>query len=71
MNIQYFTDDPLFILAIGILVVFVSIIGFRLHAFLALLLGAFVVALITPEAAVLLYQTGKGVSEAAAQRLAD
>ncbi|MEQ8414386.1 MAG: SLC13 family permease [Imperialibacter sp.] len=71
MNIQYFTDDPLFILAIGILVVFVSIIGFRLHAFLALLLGAFVVALITPEAAILLYQTGKGVSEAAAQRLAD
>ncbi|CAD5252754.1 Gluconate:H+ symporter, GntP family [Imperialibacter sp. EC-SDR9] len=71
MNIQYFTEDPLFILAIGILVVFVSIIGFRLHAFLALLLGAFVVALITPEAAILLYQTGKGVSEAAAQRLAD
>ncbi|WP_201568340.1 MULTISPECIES: SLC13 family permease [unclassified Imperialibacter] len=68
---QYFTEDPLFILAIGILVVFVSIIGFRLHAFLALLLGAFVVALITPEAAILLYQTGKGVSEAAAQRLAD
>ncbi|WOK07628.1 SLC13 family permease [Imperialibacter roseus] len=70
MNIQYFTEDPLFILAIGILVVFISIIGFRLHAFLALLLGAFVVALITPESAVLLYQMGKGASEASAQRLA-
>ena len=70
MEIQHLTDDPLFILAIGILVVVGGIIGLRLHAFLALLLGAFVVAILTPEAAIILYATGKGASLAEAQNLA-
>ena len=70
MEIQHLTDDPLFILAIGILVVVGGIIGLRLHAFLALLLGAFVVAILTPDAAIILYATGKGASLAEAQNLA-
>lgn len=70
MEIQHLTDDPLFILAIGILVVVGGIIGLRLHAFLALLLGAFVVAILTPESAIILYATGKGASLAEAQNLA-
>ncbi len=71
MEIQNFSDDPLFILAIGMLVVIGGIIGLRLHAFLALLLGAFVVALLTPESAIMLYATGIGVSLQDAQNLAN
>lgn len=71
MEIQHFTDDPLFILAVGILVVVGGIIGLKLHAFLSLLLGAFVVSLLTPEASVIMYVTGKGGSLAAAQNLAN
>ncbi len=70
MDILHLGEDPLFILTIGILVVFVGIIGFRLHAFLALLLGAFIVALITPEAAIVVYQMGKGLAVDAAQKYA-
>ena len=71
MELQSLTNDPLFILAIGILVVVGGIIGLRLHAFLALLLGAFVVALLTPEATIILYATGKGASLSEAQNLAN
>ena len=67
---QHLAQDPLFILAIGILVVVGGIIGLRLHAFLALLLGAFVVAFLTPESAIILYATGKGMSLSEAQNLA-
>ena len=69
MEIPSLTSDPLFILAIGILVVVGGIIGFRLHAFLALLVGAFVVALLTPDASIVAYITGKGGSLADAQKL--
>ncbi len=69
MDIPFLTNDPLFILAIGILVVVGGIIGFRLHAFLALLVGAFVVALLTPDASIITYITGKGGSLADAQKL--
>lgn len=40
--------DPFIILLTGMIVVVGCIIGLRLHAFIALLLGAFVVALLTP-----------------------
>ena len=63
-------QDPLFILAIGILIVVGGIIGLRLHAFLALLLGAFAVAILTPEALIILYATGKGLGPEAAHALA-
>ena len=43
--------DPLWLLALGMLVVVGAIIGLRLHAFLALLLAAAVVGVFTPRAA--------------------
>ena len=42
--------DPLLILLIGMLVVLGGILALRLHAFLALLLGALTVGLLTPQA---------------------
>src|SRR5437868_11589403 len=41
--------DPLWIFFIGTLVVLGAILGLRLHAFLALILGAFIVASLTPN----------------------
>nr|WKN39006.1 SLC13 family permease [Tunicatimonas sp. TK19036] len=61
--------DPLFILLIGVLIVVGGIIGLRLHPFLALLLGAFVVAELTPASALEQYVLSKGGTEAAAQAL--
>ncbi len=63
-------SDPLFILAVGILIVVGGIIGLKLHPFLALLLGAFVVALMTPAAAIEQYALAKGTAPAAALALA-
>src|SRR5690606_9400411 len=62
--------DPLLILGIGIIVVVGGIIGLRLHAFLALLFGAFVVAILTTDAAIIGYVTTKGGSIAEGQQLA-
>ena len=44
--------DPLWILLAGVVIVVGGILWLKLHAFLALLLGALVVALLTPAAAV-------------------
>ena len=46
-----------------------GIIGLRLHAFLALLVGAFIVAWLTPESAVVTYGLSKGMSQAAADSM--
>ena len=62
-------QDPLVTLAIGMLVVIGSIIILRLHAFLALLLGAFIVSYLTPDSALLIYSESKGMSDAAANSL--
>lgn len=62
-------QDPLILLAVGMLVVIGCIIGLRLHAFLALLLGAFIVAFLTPDASLLIYAESKGLSLEAAQSL--
>ena len=62
--------DPLIILLLGILVVVGGIIGLRLHAFLALLLGAFLVALLTPEMAIEAYGLSKGMTDEAAAKMA-
>ncbi len=43
--------NPLLILGCGMAVVVVGILGLRMHAFLALVIGAFVVALLTPHEA--------------------
>ena len=61
--------DPLFILLVGILIVVRGIIGLRLHPFLALLLGAFVVAILTPEAAIEQYALDTGASAEAARQM--
>ena len=63
-------EDPIFILLIGILIVVGGIIGLRLHPFLALLLGAFVVAILTPVSAVEQYFLGSGASVDAARQMA-
>lgn len=65
-----FYTDPLFILLIGIIIVVGGIIGLRLHAFLALLLAAFVVAAMTPASAVELFALSKGASPGAAGEMA-
>ena len=62
--------DPLLILAAGVLIVVGGIIGLKLHPFLALLLGAFVVALMTPAAAMEQFALAKGMTPAAAAALA-
>jgi GntP family gluconate:H+ symporter len=53
---------PILILLIAIGIVLVSILVFRLHAFLALTLAALVVALLTPQANVKQYYVDKGFS---------
>jgi gluconate:H+ symporter, GntP family len=63
--------DPLFILLVGIIIVVGGIIGLRLHPFVALLLGAFAVALITPAAAVEQFGISSGMTPESARQLAD
>ena len=62
-------QDPLFIITIGILLVLGGIVGLRLHAFLALLLGAFAVAMLTPDASLMLYAKSKGMGPEASRAL--
>lgn len=62
--------NPFLILLAGIIVVVGGIIGFKLHPFLALLLGAFVVAMLTPAVLVEEYALSKGSNPAAALQLA-
>ena len=61
--------NPFLILLAGMIVVVGGIIGFKLHPFLALLLGAFVVAMLTPAVLVEEYALSKGSSAAAALQL--
>lgn len=63
--------DPLWIFFIGMVVVLGSILAFRLHAFLALVMGALVVAALTPSAAIVQHGIGKKLSPEAAQKVAD
>ncbi len=60
---------PLLILLAGMAVVVCGILWLRLHAFLALLLGALVVATLTPAESIRQYGLSKGMSPAAAERL--
>ena len=63
--------DPLFILLIGVLIVVGGIIGLRLHPFLALLLGASVVAQLTPTGVIEQYVLSQGGAADAARALAN
>ncbi len=59
--------DPLWILAAGMLVVVGGILWLRLHAFLALLLGAMAVGALTPKAALEAHAIAKGRTESQAR----
>jgi gluconate:H+ symporter, GntP family len=62
--------DPLLILLVGILIVVGGIIYFKLHPFLALLLAAITVAVLTPQAAVEAFYLGKGIGASDALKFA-
>lgn len=62
--------DPIFILLVGVFIVVGGIIGFKLHPFLALLLAAVAVALLTPTAAIEQFYLSKGMAAAEAAKLA-
>lgn len=63
--------DPIIILLIGVAIVILGIIGLRLHAFLALLLAALVVGLLTSSDDIYQFALSKGMSEGAARSMAD
>ncbi len=63
--------DPISIIMIGVLIVVGGIIGLRLHPFLALILAAFVVAVLTPAAAVEQFALGKDMSAEEALKMAN
>jgi len=62
--------DPLLILLSGIVVVVGGIIFFKLHPFLALLIAALTVAILTPEAYIHQFFMSKGMNDAEALKLA-
>jgi gluconate:H+ symporter, GntP family len=61
--------DPIFILIVGVVIVVGGIIGFKLHPFLALLLAALAVALLTPAASIEQFYLLKGTAAAEALKL--
>jgi GntP family gluconate:H+ symporter len=69
MTSSSFITDPLTILFVGIVIVVGGIIGLKLHPFLALLLGALIVAIMTPAAVIEHAALAKGATPAAAHQL--
>jgi GntP family gluconate:H+ symporter len=69
MSLSLFVSDALFILLVGVLIVVGGIIGLKLHPFLALLIGAFVVAWMTPATALEQFALAKGLTPAAAAKM--
>lgn len=63
--------DPILILLIGVAIVILGIIVLRLHAFLALLLAALVVGLLTSSDAIYQFALSKGMGESEALALAN
>lgn len=61
--------DPIFILVVGVIIVVGGIIGLKLHPFLALLLAAVVVALLTPATSLEQFYISKGSAAAEALKL--
>jgi GntP family gluconate:H+ symporter len=55
-------SDPILILLVGVVIVIGGIIGFKLHPFLALLLAALVVSLLTPVELVEQFYLSKGAT---------
>ena len=71
MDLTAIFTDPLLILLIAIVVVVVSIIWLRLHAFVALLLAAFIVAILTPGSSIEQFALESGLSPEQARALAE
>ena len=69
MSIPVWISDPVFILFVGVLIVVGGIMGLKLHPFLALLLGALIVAWMTPGSAIEQFALGKGQAPAVAMQL--
>ncbi len=65
-----FFGDPIFLLLVGVVIVVGGIIAFKLNPFLALLIAAFVVALLTPSSSIIQFALHKGSTQAAAEALA-
>ena len=61
--------EPITIILIGMLVVIGGIIGFKMHPFFALILGAFAVALLTPGSAIEQYEIDNGATLEAARKM--
>jgi GntP family gluconate:H+ symporter len=61
--------DPLLVLLIGIAIVLIGILGFRLHAFLTLILAALAVGLLTPQEALYQFAINAGMTESEAYAL--
>ena len=71
MTLSLFLAEPAVILFTGIIIVAGGIIWLKLNPFLALLLGALVVAIMTPASAVEQYALSKGATTAAALQQAN
>jgi GntP family gluconate:H+ symporter len=71
MTLTLFLAEPAVILFAGIVIVAGGIIWLKLNPFLALLLGALVVAIMTPASAVEQYALSKGATQAAAHQQAN
>jgi gluconate:H+ symporter, GntP family len=71
MTLTLFLAEPAVILITGIIIVAGGIIWLKLNPFLALLLGALVVAIMTPASAVEQYALSKGATKAAALQQAN
>ena len=65
------TTDPFFILVVAIVVIVAGIIWLRLHAFVALLLAAFAVAILTPASGIERFAIESGLSPEEAAELAN
>lgn len=63
--------DPLWILFFGMVVVLGGILALRLHAFLALVLGALVVASLTPAEAIVKHGVSRKLAPEAAKKVAE
>ena len=63
--------DPIFVLLLGIVIVFAGILLFKLHAFFTLILAAMAVAAFTSTDMLTAYWIGEGESAAAAAKLAN
>jgi GntP family gluconate:H+ symporter len=71
MALPAFISDPFFILFVAVFIMVAGIVWFRLHAFIALLLAAFIVAVMTPASSIEQFALAGGMSASDAVALAE